>query len=154
MQNNNANAYQQTNILTADPGKLIIMCYEKAINHLNLAANHYEKKEYEAKAKNLQKAIEIISELNCCLDMKKGGEIARNLDALYRYMLTQLLEADVKKNIATFRHVISMLKELLEAWQEIVLKPKTSVLEKVVPSPFPTSRPVMAAAAAGRAWSA
>jgi flagellar secretion chaperone FliS len=154
MLNNTANAYHQASILTADPGKLIIFSYEKAIHHLSLAVKHYENKEYEAKAKNLQKAIDIISELNSCLDMKKGGDIARNLDALYRYMLAYLLEADLKRNIEGFMHVINMLKELLEAWQEIVLKPRTAVMEKVVPTPFPPPRPAMAAAAIGRTWSA
>ncbi len=140
MQNNKANAYQETSILTADPGRLIIMCYEKAIHHLSAALCHYENKEYEAKAKNLQKAIDVITELNSCLDMKRGGDIARNLDALYRYMIIQLMEADLKRNMDGFRQVIGMLKELDEAWREIITpKPKQTV---------------MAAAGVSRAWSA
>jgi flagellar protein FliS len=154
MRNNNANTYQETSILTADPGRLIIMCYEKAIHHLSLAVRHYENKEYEAKANNLQKAIDIIAELNSCLDMKQGGDIARNLDALYRYMITQLLEADLKRNFKGFRNVIGMLKELEEAWREIIVqKPKPAVMGKVVPPSF-APRPAMAAAGAGMTWRA
>ncbi|MDQ5985818.1 MAG: hypothetical protein CSYNP_01535 [Syntrophus sp. SKADARSKE-3] len=156
MQTNNANAYQQANILTADPGKLIVMCYEKAILHLTRAADHYEKKEYEAKAKNLQKAIDIITELNSCLDFKKGGDIARNLDGLYRYMLTTLIDSDLKRKPEGFRHIIGMLKELEEAWRGIIIqKPKPAVMDKVMPPSF-APRPAMAAAGAGqgRTWSA
>ena len=156
MHNDSANAYKQANILTADPGKLIIMCYEKAIHHLTLAANHYEKKEFEAKAKNLYKAIDIITELNSCLDFKKGGDIARNLDGIYRYMLTTLIDSDLKRKPEGFRHVIGMLKELDEAWRAIILqKPKPAVMEKVMPPSF-APRPAMAAAGAGpgRTWSA
>ena len=155
MQNNTANAYQEASILTADPGKLIVMCYEKAIHHLCLAVKHYENKEYEAKAKNLQKAIDIITELNSCLDLKKGGDIARNLDALYRYMLPTLIDADLKRQPEGFRHVIAMLRELNEAWRAIIVqKPNPAVLGKVIPSSFTAPRPAMAAAGAGRTWSA
>ena len=154
MQNNTANAYQVASILTADPGKLIVMCYEKAIHHLSAAVMHYDNKEYEAKAINLQKAIDIITELNSCLNMEKGGDIARNLDALYRYMLATLVEADLKRNTAGLRHIIAMLKELDEAWRAILAQnKKPAVLGKVVPLPF-TPRPAMAAAGAGRTWSA
>ena len=156
MQDNTTNAYHEASILTADPGKLIVMSYEKAIHHLSLAVKHYESKEYEAKAKNLQKAINIITELNSCLDFKKGGDIARNLDALYRYMVTSLLESDLKRNIDGFRHVISMLRELNEAWRAILIqKPKPEALNKIIPPSF-VPRPAMAAAGAQacRTWSA
>lgn len=154
MPNNGANTYQETSILTADPGRLIIMCYEKAIHHLSAAVGHYENKEYEAKAKNLQKAIDIITELNSCLDMKRGGDIAQNLDALYRYMLAHLLESDLKRNIEGFRNIIGMLKELEEAWREIIIqKPKPAVMGQVVPPSF-TPRPAMVAAGAGMTWRA
>lgn len=155
MQNNSTNAYQEASILTADPGKLIVMCYEKAIHHLTLAARHYENKEYEAKAKNLQKAVDIITELNSCLDMKRGADIARNLDALYRYMLARLIEADMKRNVEGFMHVIGMLKELHEAWRTInEKKPAPAAMPKAMPSPFTASRPAMAAAGAGMTWRA
>jgi len=69
------------------------------------------KKEYEAKANNLQKAMDIIAELNGSLDMNKGGAIAINLDALYKYMMAHLVQSDVRRDIEGFRHVIGMLKE-------------------------------------------
>ncbi|MDD5170244.1 MAG: flagellar export chaperone FliS [Syntrophales bacterium] len=154
MQKNNSNAYQQTNVLTADPGKLIILCYEKVIHHLTLSVKHYENREYEAKAKNLQKAVDIISELNGCLDMKRGGEIARNLDGLYKFMVVHLLKSDLNRDIDGFRHVINLLKELGEAWKEIVTKPKPELIGKVMQVSFTTPKPAMAAVASGRMWSA
>lgn len=154
MEKNISQAYHQANLMTADPGKLIILCYEKAIHHLSLAVSHYENKEYEAKAKNLQKALDIIAELNKSLDMDKGGAIAENLDGLYKYMMAHLLQADIGRNLEGFRHVIGMLRELDAAWKEIILKPKVNIVEKVMPSPFSAPRPAMAAAGGGRIWSA
>ena len=88
---NGFDAYRQTNVLTADPKKLVIMCYEGAITNLRVARERYLSGEYEAKAKAVQKAQDIISELMHALDFEEGGQIARNLEALYNYMTRRIL---------------------------------------------------------------
>ena len=111
--------YQEANIFTATPIKLVMMCYDGAIGSLKLARECYVKKEYEAKAKALQKTVDIIHELNSSLDVKKGGEIARNLRSLYLYMIHRVTEADLKKDIRAFDDVIQMLEELESVWKVI-----------------------------------
>ena len=113
------NRYQQTNFLTANPARLVIMCYDGAIRSLKLARKAYVAKDYEAKAKALQKTLDIISELNSSLDMQKGGVIAQNLRALYTYLTTMLIEADLKKDIDLFDKAVQMLEELHSAWKTI-----------------------------------
>jgi flagellar protein FliS len=117
MYNNAAKTYQQANFLTADPMKLVLMCYEGAVGNLKLAVTAYEAKDYETKARALQKAIDIIYELNASLDMEKGGAIAANLRTLYTYMSRILTEADLKKDLGMFNKVIDMLEELESAWK-------------------------------------
>lgn len=111
--------YQEISFLTADPKKLILICYRQAILNLKAAREHYLAAEYEAKAKSLQKALDIICELNNALDFEKGGSIARNLDALYKYMTRSLLEADIKRDLTMLAAIIRMLEELESAWEEI-----------------------------------
>jgi flagellar secretion chaperone FliS len=113
--------YQQANFFTATPIKLVMMCYDGAIGSLKLAREYYVKKEYEAKAKALQKTLDIIHELNASLDVKKGGDIARNLRSLYHYMIQALTDADLKKDIQAFDDVIKMLEELESAWKAITV---------------------------------
>ena len=62
--------YRQTDVITADPKKLVIMCYEEAIRNLNLAALMYSSGKYEVKGKSVQKALDIISELREALDFE------------------------------------------------------------------------------------
>lgn len=114
-----AGAYKQTNYFTADPVKLVIMCYEKAIESLNAAKEHYQNGQYEAKAKAIQKAQGIISELNMALNFEKGGEIAKNLDSLYRYMSKRIVGADMNRDLNGFDEIVWMLEELNSAWKEI-----------------------------------
>jgi flagellar secretion chaperone FliS len=114
-----ARSYRQSNVLSADPLKLIHMCYEGAIGSLKLAREAYVARDYIAKGKALVKTLDFIHELNASLDMERGGEIAKNLRALYMYMTQALTEADLKKNLPAFDNVIQMLEELESAWQEI-----------------------------------
>ena len=112
-------AYQKTGVVTADPKRIVIMCYELAIVKLKNAKSHFELKEFEEKAKSLQTALDVIHELRQALDFKLGGEVAKNLDALYHYMSKRLLDGDLKKDTRAFDEVADMLQALLSAWKEI-----------------------------------
>ncbi|MDA3835929.1 MAG: flagellar export chaperone FliS [Spirochaetales bacterium] len=119
MYGNGINAYRQINVTTADPRRLVLMCYEGAISSLKTAKENYISREYETKNKTVQKAQSIISELMLTLDFEKGGEVAGNLDSLYNYMLRRIAEGDVKGDMKAFDEVILMLGELESAWKEI-----------------------------------
>jgi flagellar protein FliS len=119
MYQNGINTYQKTGVLTADPKRIVLMCYELAISQLEKAKAHFESREFEEKAKSLQKAMNVIHELRQALDFKLGGEVAKNLDALYQYMTNRLIEGDLKKDTKAFDEIGGMLEELLSAWKEI-----------------------------------
>lgn len=119
MYGNGIKAYQKTDVITADPKRLVIMCYEEAIRSLKVAKGKYLSGEYEAKAKAIQKAQDIITELLCALDFEKGGRIAKNLEALYNYMMRRILAADVNADVKGLDEVAGMLQELRDAWQEV-----------------------------------
>jgi flagellar protein FliS len=120
MYRNSIRAYCKTNVITADPGKLVVMCYEGAIEQLKIAKIRFEGKEYEAKFKAITKAADFIDELLYSLDFEKGGSIARNLEALYNYMTHRILQADVKRDIEGIDEVIGILTDLLSAWKEMI----------------------------------
>lgn len=148
--------YQEANFFTATPVKLVMMCYDGAIGSLKLARESYLLKEYEAKAKALQKAFDILYELNASLDLKKGGDIARNLRSLYLYMIQTLTDADVKKDIRAFDDVIKMLEELESAWMAIGVAVPADGVGNAEPQKT-TARPVYVGArpvALARVWSA
>ncbi|MDY7036404.1 MAG: flagellar export chaperone FliS [Thermodesulfobacteriota bacterium] len=115
-------SYRKTNVITADPKRLILMCYEGAIDNLKIAKMRYVEKDYEGKGKALIKAQDIINELLCSLDLEKGGAIARNLDSLYNYMLRKIIHADVNRTMDTIDEIIGMLDELKSAWEEAFYK--------------------------------
>ena len=122
MHSNGVQSYRKISVITSDPGKLILMCYEGAIDQLKIAKQEYKEKNYESKCKALTKAMNFIDELLCSLDFEKGGSIARNLSALYNYMKRRILQSDANRNINGIDEVIGILSELLSAWEEIINK--------------------------------
>ena len=133
MYQNGIRTYQETGVLTADPKRIVLMCYELAIGHLKKAITHFDLKEFEAKAKSLQTAMDVIHELRQALDFKLGGEVAKNLDALYHYMSNRLIDGDLKRDVKAFDEVADMLEELLSAWKEIFT---SAPVNTVAPAPF------------------
>jgi flagellar protein FliS len=120
MYENVVRSYQQTQFLTANPLKLILMCYDGAIDYLKAAKSHYLAKEYEKKSRDLQMVLDIIHELLQSLDFQKGGQIAKNLNALYLYMIQRIVDGDIKRDVTAFDEVILYLEDLADAWREII----------------------------------
>lgn len=125
MYQNAYNAYQKTNINTASQGKLVVLLYEGAVKQLSLAVNYFEAdgrilpNNIEKFGNAIQKAEAIISELEVSLDMKKGGEIAKNLMSLYLYFNEELVQANINKDKNRILTILGMLKDLTESWRTI-----------------------------------
>lgn len=116
---NGISAYQENAVSTQSKGRLIVMLYDGAIKFMRLAIVEMEKKNYEAKGRYLNKALDIINELNVILDMDAGGEIAGNLRKLYIFMINRLSQANIKCDPQMVRDVIKLMEELNRGWKAI-----------------------------------
>jgi flagellar protein FliS len=87
---------------------------------MRLATKELEAKDYEAKGRYIDRAQDIINELNAVLDMESGGEIAANLRKLYVFMSKRLSEANVQRDPQIIREVISLMEELNKGWRAII----------------------------------
>jgi len=127
MYSNGIQHYRRSRILTADRTKLVLLCYEGAIDHLKMGKEKYLEKDFEGKAKDFIKAQDIINELLSSLDFEKGGEIAKNLDAMYRYILQRLTQGDINRDMKAVDETIWMLGELKSAWEQAFYKGANSL---------------------------
>lgn len=120
-----AAAYQRNAVMTASPEKLVKLLYEGAIKRLEQARVGLEAAE-TARSKEvgtaLGKAIGIIGELRACLDHDAGGDIARDLDALYDFALDQLGQSNLERTPDGVRAALDVLRTLKEAWDGITPK--------------------------------
>lgn len=118
-------AYQKSNVGTASQGRLVVLLYEGAIKQLNGALSLYDNNN-KIKVNNLeqfgihlQKTQAIITELECSLDMEKGGEIAKNLMSLYLFFNEELTSAIVSHDKAKIQFVLKMMSELVVSWRVV-----------------------------------
>ena len=95
------------------------MLYDGAIKFMRLAIQELEAQNDEAKGRYINRAQDIINELNTVLDMETGGEVAANLRKLYVFMSTHLSQANAKRDPQMIREVISLMEELNKSWRAI-----------------------------------
>lgn len=114
--------YKQTEINTANQGKLIVMLYDGAIKFLNTALENLPAKKYDIVNNNIIKAQDIITELMLSLNIDEGGQIAQNLFSLYVYFKKKLIESNIKKEPDGINEVLKHLSDLRSAWDQIASK--------------------------------
>jgi flagellar protein FliS len=119
MWNNGHDAYLESRVLSANPVELVNMLYQACIQAVRDARYHLERGEIGPRSQAINKACEIVMELNSSLDRDRGGEIAERLAQLYNYMLTRLLEANMQQNDLPLSEVLGLLATLAEAWQGV-----------------------------------
>ena len=119
MYSSGVQSYRKTDVMTADPKKLVMLCYEGAIDNLKIGKNKIIEKDYEGKCRALTRAQDIIGELLSSLNFEKGGSIANGLDSLYNYMLRRIIHADFKNDVPAIDEVVQLLTELKAAWEDI-----------------------------------
>jgi flagellar protein FliS len=119
-----ANAYAkvgiETGVVAASPHKLIVMLFDGALAALATALHHMKEGNIPGKGQAISKAIAIIdSGLRASLDHNVGGEIARNLDALYEYMSNRLMMANLQNSPEMIEEVQRLMHDLKSAWEAI-----------------------------------
>ncbi len=115
-------SYQDIQIKTLDPGKLIVLLYEKLEENLQLAASRLEAGDMIGKGEAIQKSQDIILELLTSLNLD-AGKIAKDLQALYLFMFRDLNRINLEKDTVALGKILKSVQNLKEAWVEITSRP-------------------------------
>lgn len=110
----------ESDVRGADPHRLIVLLFDGAESALQQALVQLEANDFAGKSDSLMKAMDIIlSGLSASLNTEEGGELANNLKALYDYMVSRLIHANIHKDPAAIREVQRLLGEISGAWREM-----------------------------------
>ncbi len=129
--NNPYKQYQKTAVTTASKEKILLMLYEGAIRFTRLATQNLQDGKIAEKGKYISKSTAILSELMATLDFKVGGDLARDLESLYIYMIDKMIEGNIQNNVECLKEVEKLLMTLYTAWKDVVENPRPDG----VPSP-------------------
>jgi flagellar protein FliS len=116
---NQTAAYQQQSILTAPPGRLVVMLYDGCLRFLHQSAYALREGDRKLSLSRMRRAEAIIDELTVTLDHERGGQIASRLQGIYMFCRRHLLEAWRESDAEKIDQVIGLLSELRDAWAEI-----------------------------------
>lgn len=108
--------YKETSINTASKEEITLMLYEGCIKFMNLARIGIEEKNIQKANENLIKAQNIVTELDITLNM--DIPISKNFHQLYDFVLSRLIDANIKKDVAFIDDAKLVMVDLRDGWKE------------------------------------
>ena len=109
----------QTSVVDASPHRLIQMLFEGAIERIAQAKGAMLRNQISKKGELIGKAVAIVGGLQGSLNDKEGGELARNLDGLYDYIMRRLSKANFDNDPAILDECGRLLGEIKAGWDAI-----------------------------------
>ena len=113
------NAYLKMQVEMASPIEHVILLYEKVILLLKEIDSSIINEDVQGKIDAIIKADRIIRVLRDSLDMERGGEIAKNLNSLYEFILNSLVIVNARNDRKLLSDLIFILENLKEGWEGI-----------------------------------
>ena len=118
-------AYRRQDIMTASSVDLIVMLYDALKKNIVMGRRGIKTRNIPFAHKHLMKAQDIVTELINCLDM--DYQISEELLSIYEFVLTNLEDANIKKDESLLDPVVEMIESLRSAWYEISMSSKGSL---------------------------
>ena len=112
-------------VMSASQQQLVIMLFDGALSALVRARLFLQDGNIPAKGLALSKAINIIENgLKVGLVDNNGDELTQNLIALYAYMVSRLLHANVNNDASAIEEVETLLRNIADGWKEVAGTPQ------------------------------
>jgi flagellar protein FliS len=112
-------AYRRSELETISPRDLLVKLFEGMERYIEQGAMAMQNKQFELATKNCRRIRDILVELQSTLNFEAGGEIAKQLDDIYRFMLLEVAESGLRKDAQRLRQLARVIRPLRQAWQGI-----------------------------------
>ncbi len=114
------NQYQENQIMSASPEQILLMLYDGAVRFCRQAISGIEENDLDKTHRGIRNSMAIVAEFSNSLDHAIGGKIADDLEALYDFMIRELLQANLQKDIEKLKVVERLLLDLRATWSEAI----------------------------------
>jgi len=105
----------------SDKGAMLIKVFQMMLERLEIINIHIESKNFEKKCDEISKIKQVMELLHDSVDTRYG-EISKNLQNLYLYIIKRLNEANIKNEKAIIDECKSLIKTLHEGFEEAYKK--------------------------------
>jgi flagellar protein FliS len=110
--------YQQQMVTTMTRGDMLLKLYDETLKQIDLARAAIQAGSIPEMGKAIDKAERIIRYLRSCLDLRIS--IAEQLSRLYDFFNTQLVMANVKKDVQPLDDIQPLIRELRDAYDACI----------------------------------
>jgi flagellar protein FliS len=117
---NGFGAYKKTAVNTASKEQILLMLYQAAIKSCKKAMEAIDARDIQKKGEQIGKLQDIVIELNNSLDFEVGGNIAKELSALYDYILYSSTQANINIDNKPLEGCLNVLNTLYTGWTEAI----------------------------------
>jgi len=114
------NRYLADSVHTASPGRLLIMLYDRLVVDLAQGEQAIRTGDRDQASERLNHAQEIILELRTTLDLDAWSGAA-GLASLYGWLLTELIQANIKLDVDKVIACRGIVEPLRDTWREAVV---------------------------------
>ncbi len=111
-----ASRYRDAELASASPGQLIVMLFDKCALTVRRAQAALAAGDIPTRTSHICAAADMIAELRGSLDFEAGGDISRQLDALYAYSLRELFAANRAQDPAKLASVLDVVTGLRDGF--------------------------------------
>ena len=74
----------------------------------------------------VSRVLAIVAELQNTLDVEKGGAVADQLDDLYTYITSRLLDVALKNDVTAIEEARKLLTPIRDAWSQLATQSRRS----------------------------
>jgi flagellar secretion chaperone FliS len=114
-----AAAYRRIEAESRSPLELVVMLYDGALRFVSEAKQAHLRGDILARGNAISRCLAIIAELQSTLNVEQGGAVAEELDRLYTYINTRLVDVSAKQDVAALDEVHRLLTPVRDAWADI-----------------------------------
>jgi flagellar protein FliS len=110
--------YVQDSIITASPGRLLVMLYDRLALDLARAGDALATGDRQTAHSRLIHAQDIVSALDASLDHTAGWAASQNLAALYTWLSVELVQVNVRGDLVRLQACRDVVEPLRQSWHQ------------------------------------
>jgi flagellar protein FliS len=109
-----------TGVSSANPHRLVEMLFEEFLSSCARARGAIASGNVQEKGRAIGRAVRIVEEgLRAGLNLAAGGQLAHDLQDLYRYVTLRLTHANLNSDEPAVAECIALVQPLHDAWRAI-----------------------------------
>lgn len=114
------NIAAETGVADASPHRLVAMLFDGFMEAVAEARGAMKTQDVERKGRAIGRAVRIVEEgLRAALDLNAGGQLAADLNELYRYVGARLTQANLRNDLDALDECRRLIEPLRDAWTQI-----------------------------------